>query len=71
MTRERAKIAGEIVGNGVAVVGETLADALNVDTWTQMADTIPPRTPEQEATARRQLEEWERSVKANPPKKIA
>jgi len=64
------KIAGEIVGSGVAVVGETLADALNIDNWTEVANTMPPRTPEQEAKARRQLEEWERHIKANPPKRI-
>ena len=68
------KIAGQILsvgGERAVLLGETLADALDLDTWELAADTTPTRTPEEDAERRAWLAEWERSIKANPPKRIA
>lgn len=32
------KLAGQIIGPGVAIKGETLADVLDIDTWTEIRD---------------------------------
>ena len=49
------KVAGQILSNGkgatTAIVGETLAEALDIDTWAIVEDTIPKRAPRERARA--------------------
>ena len=76
------KVAGQVVGadgERVFLVGETLADVLDLANWELVVDARPTRTPDEEAArlakpnAERssELEAWERDMKANPPKRIA
>jgi len=68
------KVAGQIIGadgERVFLVGETLADVLDIANWELVVDTRATYTPEEEAEHRARLEAWERDMKANPPKRIA
>ena len=68
------KIAGQILsvgGERAVLLGETLADAVDLDTWELVADTTPTLTPDEDAERRAKLDAWERSVTANPPRRIA
>ena len=68
------KVVGQIIGadgERVFLVGETLADVLDLANWELVVDTRPTLTPDEEAARLAKLEAWERDMKANPPKRIA
>ena len=68
------KVAGQIIGadgERVFLVGETLADVLDLANWELVVDTRPTFTPDEEAARLAKLEAWARDMKANPPKRIA
>ncbi|GAA5544221.1 MULTISPECIES: hypothetical protein [Hyphomicrobiales] len=67
------KVAGQILdvgGERIAIIRGPLADALDINNWNIVSDTTTKRSPEEEAAAKQKLEDWERHVKANPPKRI-
>lgn len=51
--RYKPNLAGQILSNDqretIAIVGETLAEALDINTWGVVEDTIPQRTPHEQA----------------------
>lgn len=68
------KVAGQIIsadGERVFLVGETLAEVLDLANWELVVDTRSTFTPDEKAECRAKLEAWERDMKANPPKRIA
>lgn len=72
---KKAPIAGQILplgdGQKLVLIGERLEDILDVSTWTEVDNTTIPRSPEEEAQARAQLEAWSASVAAGVAKQRA
>lgn len=70
---KKRKVAGQILdvgGERIAIIGETLQDALDIDHWEVVSDNTLKRSPDEERKARNEYEEWEKRSKANPPKRI-
>ncbi|WP_448208159.1 hypothetical protein [Azospirillum sp. sgz302134] len=70
----RGPLAGVILtvgGQRVAIVGEPLADVLDMSRWTEVENTQAVWTPEQQANADAAAAAFSEQVRRNPPKRIA